>query len=217
MAGDPQQQNVYSASGAWVRACVYFALCLLASAYFGVLQRLFSEAVVTSSQLADPAWQVLTLAVSAQVVFGYFYFWPRGTVTHGRPRRLLAGTALGLLWGFCQGQLMLVTFDLIARAGLGPVASAGLMFVAWSVWAAIWQSRYWDVHIAPPHNIAAWNLRKVLAAHVPFLLLSVVHYALFANTLLFVAWQVVALTASALVMRFPAPGDKCRTGSALHR
>lgn len=208
MAGDTQ--FAYTARGAWLRAGVYFAACLLASAYFGVLQRLFSEPVVTDGQLADPVWQVLTLVVLAQVVFGYFYFWPKGTVTHGRPRRLLAGIILGFLWGFCQGQLMLVTFDLIATASLGTAVNVGLMFVVWSVWAALWQSRYWDIRIAPEHNIAAWNLRKVLVAHVPFLLLSVTHYALFANTILFVAWQVVALTASALAMRFPAPGDDPR-------
>lgn len=200
-----RHQFEYNARGAWLRASVFFTACLLVSAYFGVLQRLFSEPLVANGQLGDSTWRVLTLVVSAQVVFGYFYFWPKGTVTHGRPRRLFAGIVFGFLWGFCQGQLMLVTYDLIATAGLSAAINVGLMFVVWSVWAALWQSRYWDIKIAPEHNIAAWNLRKVLIVHVPFLLLCVSHYALFGNTGLFIFWQILALTASTLVMRFPAP------------
>lgn len=64
---------------------------------------------------------------------------------------------------------------MIAKGGFGPAANIGIMFLAWSVWAALWQSRYWDIKVAPEHNIEAW--------------------------------QVIALTASTLVMHFPAPND----------
>lgn len=205
MSGETPHEFTYSARGAWIRASTYFAVCLFVSAYVGVSQRLFSEPLVSAGQLTDPTWLVLTLVVSAHVVFGYFYFWPKGTVSHGRPRQLLAGIVFGFLWGFCQGQLMLVVYEVIAGFGLAITVNIALMIVAWSVWAALWQSRYWDIRIAPEHNIEAWNLRKILIVHLPFLLLCITHYALFGNTALFLVWQIAALMASTLIMRFPAP------------
>jgi hypothetical protein len=200
--------TAYSPRLAWLRATVYFAACLAASAGLGVFQRVLESPAMLSSQLADPQWWIATSVVTAYTVFAYLYFWPLGTVAHGRPRRILAGAVFGLLWGFCQGQLMLVVFELLARRGLPIAATVGLTFLAWSAFAALWQSRYWDIKVSPEHNIESWNLRKVLVAHMPFLLLCLAHYATYGNTRLFLAWQILALTASSLAMRFPAPTDE---------
>lgn len=205
--GDVRQSSFeYKAGHAWLRALAYFAVCLAASWHFGILERLLTDPLYDPRELS-PTWWAMTLVVSADVIFAYCWFWPKGTVTHGRPRRLLAGIAFGFLWGACQGQLMLVVYELIADLGLAIAISVALMFLVWSVWTALWHSRYWDLKVAPEHNIEEWNLRKVLVAHAPFLVLSISHYALFGNVMLFVAWQVIALTASTLVMRFPAPVD----------
>jgi hypothetical protein len=201
-----QASFAYRASHAWLRAVVYFIVCLAASWHFGILERLFTDPLYDPQELSA-SWWILTLLVSADVVFAYFWFWPQGTVTHGRPRRITAGIAFGILWGCCQGQLMLVVYELIAGQGFAIAVNVALMFLVWSVWTALWHSRYWDVKVAPEHNIEEWNLRKVLVAHVPFLILSTTHYALFGNVALFVAWQIVALMASTLFMRFPAPRD----------
>ena len=195
-------------SAAWLRAGAYFAICLALSFYTGVLASVLSWPPVSDSDLADPRWWGMTAVVTAYTLFAYAFFWPRGTVTHGRPRRVAAGLVFGSLWGFCQGQLMLVVVWLAEQLALPTVFTIAMAFAVWSVFAALWQSLYWDVRVAPPHNIEAWNLRKVLISHMPFLLLCLVHYAMYGNAALFVAWQVIALVASSLAMRFPSPFDR---------
>lgn len=197
----------YSARSAWLRAIAYFTLCLALGWYFGIPERLVSGPPATAEQVADPLWWLLTLVVTADVFFAYLWYWPRGTLVHGRPRRPLAGLIFGFLWGFCQGQFMLVVYETIGSFGMAITVNIALMFLAWSTWTALWHSRYWDIRVSPEHNIEEWNLRKVLVSHTPFLLLSVTHYALYSNAALFVAWQIIALTTCTLVMRFPAPSD----------
>ena len=197
----------YNARHAWLRAGAYFAIGCAAGWYFGIVRKIVAEPFVTVPQLGSATWWGLSIFVSVYVLFAYGWYWPRGTVTHGRPRRLFAGFIFGGLWGFCQGLLMLAVYALIVSFDYSTVFNVVLMFLVWSTWTALWHSRYWDIKIAPEHNIAEWNLRKVLVAHAPFLLLCVTHYALFSNAALYVLWQVIALTASTLAMRFPAPHD----------
>lgn len=198
---------MYSPKKAWIRASVYFAACLMVSWLSGVMQSLTSTPVVSELQLSDLTWWVSTALVTAYVVFAYFYFWPKGTVNHGRPMHLGLVLIFGFLWGACQGQLVLALFRLIESGGLAGGWNVLIMFAVYSGLTAAWHSRFWDVYVSPDHNIFEWNVRKVLIAHVPFLLLSVTHLAVYNNAAIFVAWQVVALTASTYVMRFPAPGD----------
>lgn len=206
-SNDTNDEIHYSPKKAWVRASVYFAVCLTVSWYFRVLQDLWQQPIALASQLADPLWWLATILVSAYVVFAYVYYWPKGTVTHGRSLRPFAVLLFGFLWGFAQGQLVLVIYDLIEGLGLSAVWNVVIMFGVISNLTAVWHSRYWDIYVSPDHNVYEWNLRKVLVAHTPYLLLSVTHLAIFGNAALFVAWQVLALTASAFAMRFPAPND----------
>lgn len=207
MNATAQQPGKYSPRLAWLSASAYFAACLALSVYTGVWQRLDVEPWAWPGQVFTVSWHLATYAVTAYAVFAYVYYWPRGTVTCGRPRRRIAGWVFGALWGFCQGQLMLVVYVLIAKFGLHAIFTVMLTFLVWSVFAALWQSRFWDVYVSPEHNLEEWNTRKILVAHMPFLLLCLAHYAAFNNARVFVCWQIMALTASTLAMRFPSPLD----------
>ena len=194
----------YSPRRAWLFGCLYFTVCLVIAVVSGVLHRVFAEPLVSSSRLSDGVWIGATALVTAHVSFGYLYFWPRGTTAHGRPRHPGA-LVFGIAWGIAQAMLVLSLFEWLDRITGVRWLSASLTIAGWSMFAGLWQSRFWDVHVAPDHNIREWNLRKVLVVHVPFLVLSVAHFAAYGNAAVFVAWWVLALAASAWAMRFPAP------------
>ena len=198
----------YSPRAAWGRALVYFTVCLALAETAGVLRDIGE---IRFPRDAD--WIVATTLVTLYALFAYAYFWPLGTETHGRPRRVLAGTAFGVLWGVSQGALLLTVYGLLESIGWAPSLTVAAVFVTWSVLTAAWHSQYWDIYVSPKHNIESWNLRKVLVAHMPFLLLCLAHYAIWDHEYLVIAWHVIALTASALTMRFPSPRDPVVTTS----
>ena len=196
--------RVYHPGRAWSFAALYFLVCIGIASVTGIVRRVAAEPLATAAQVHDTTWVVATALVTAFAVFGYVCYWPRGTVAHGRPRNALA-LLFGIAWGVSQALLVLSLFEWLDRATSARWLSTLLTVLGWSIFAGLWQSRFWDVYVAPEHNIRDWNLRKVLFVHVPFLVLSVAHYAAFENVSVFVAWWVLALVTSAWVMRFPPP------------
>jgi len=201
-------KNRYSPRLAWFRAGIYFIACFAIAWWMGVPQTVFEQPLVSEIQLGDSTWWIATSVVTAHVLFAYLYFWPRGTVTHNRTGHPVATPLFGLLWGAAQGQLAVSLYFAVEMFGVGDAVTAGLVIVIYSTWSGLWQSRFWDVYVTPEHNIPEWNTRKVLVAHVPYLILSVMHLMTFRNVGLFIIWQIVALTSSAWAMRFPTPWDK---------
>ena len=53
------------------------------------------------------------------------------------------------------------------------------------------------------NNIREWNAKKVLGAHNPFLIATLLYLVLFGNLAIFIALYALALAASAIAMRFP--------------
>ena len=197
----------YSPRRAWLLGVAWFVFCLWVSWRAGLMSRLLAEPWFMPEQLVDPWWLLATAIVSAHVGFAYLYLWPRGTTHHGRRLRRVWATAFGFFWGIAQSQLVLVIWYYVASYPVARTWHVATMVVIYSVWSGLWQSRFWDRYVSPDHNIREWNTRKVLLAHVPFLVLSLVHLSIFDNPVLFVIWQTVALVASCWAMRFPAPYD----------
>ena len=195
---------------AWMLAVAWFTACFVIAWLSGVAQQLLTAPAVLPDQAQSPAWWAATLLVTLYVLFAYLFYWPRGTLHHGRPLRVPIVLLFGVLWGLAQGLLALTVFSWMEP--LGPAWSVPLMFIAYSTFIATWHSLFWDIHVAPDHNIIERNLGKVLVAHSPFLLLALLHLAVFRNEAIFIAWHVVALTASAWAMRFPAPWDPDQPG-----
>ena len=73
---------------------------------------------------------------------------------------------------------------------------------------ANWDQRYWNVRVAPAHNIEECNKWKVLLVHVPNVLVTFSYFITFGNATLYCATQTLALIGSTSAMRFPAPSSK---------
>jgi hypothetical protein len=179
------------------RAGLYFAFCLAVSAATGVMQDLGDR---------DAPWlPVLGCLVLITVAYGVI--WPIGTYTLDRPRDWVS-PIFGLVWGFCEGQLLLSGYVLVERLDLSKPLTVALAFVLLSAFQGGWHAAYWDKHVAPEHNDPAWNLRKVLLCHVPNLAVTLTFYAAYGATMWFVVFQTLSLVLSATAMRFPRPGSQ---------
>jgi hypothetical protein len=178
----------------WLRAGGYFAVCLVVSALSGVL-----------GDLGDTSAAVLpTVGCLLVVTVAYGVIWPIGTFALDRPRDVVS-PLFGLVWGFCEAQLLLAGYLLVELLDLPRFGTVALAFLLLSAFQGVWHAAYWDVKVAPEHNIPEWNARKVLLCHVPNLAATLTHYAVYGSAFWFVVFQVVALTLSATAMRFPRP------------
>ncbi|MEO7386382.1 MAG: hypothetical protein ABIX37_05560 [Gammaproteobacteria bacterium] len=195
--------NVHSPPLAWLRAALYFSIVLVVSWATGVLKVLVHAPFVLPAQVQDPLWLGLTGLWTLVTVWGYVYWWPRGTLTHGRPLDLVPQVLFGLAWGLTSAQLTLVLWALVEDFGFARWITAVLVFFLLSGYGQIYQSGWWDIHVSPPHNIRSTNAKKVLFAHMPFLLVALTHFALFGNALVFAGFHAIALACSAVAMRFP--------------
>jgi len=187
----------------WWRAGAYYSGCLLVGWATGVLSRLVRTHVVADGQLGDRSWWLATAAVFAIVAFGYAGIWRAGTQHHGRVRHVPSVLAFGIAWGVSEGVLMLAFFSLGELFGFAKLGASVTAVLAASVWLGGWHATYWDKYVAPEHNIASWNLPKVLLAHTPNLIVSTWYFATNGNTVIFISAQVLALTISTWFMRFP--------------
>ena len=197
----------YNPKHAWARAMVYFFACLLISHFSGALGQVLGDPLATAEQLRDPLWITLLFASYCVIFIGYFVIWPRGTRTYGRRRNLAVVATFGLLWGICEGLLFLSIFILCQRVTPSNVIATAITFAILAAFLGLWHSLYWDIHVAPEHNIPEWNKRKVLFAHVPNLLVTLTFLAIYNNAAIFVIVQASALVASTYFMRFPAFWD----------
>ncbi|NKB45466.1 MAG: hypothetical protein GKS03_14435 [Alphaproteobacteria bacterium] len=195
--------DIYDPQRAWLRAGLYFTSCFLISWAAGILPTLRSSPIASAGQLSDPVWWLATVALTAVIVFGYGVVWRKGTVPHGRPLFILPVLVFGILWGLATGELLLSVWSLIEKTGFGPVAAAVGTFLVGGSLNGLWHSKYWDSRVSPEHNILETNKKKILLAHFPNLIFSLVHLAVFSNPYVFVFGQVLALTISTWVMHFP--------------
>lgn len=202
----------YHPGRAWLVAGAWFAVCLVAGQASGVL-----AALARPAPRGEAGWVALTLLAAAVVLVAYALIWPRGTFTDGRVRHAFLAPAFGAAWGFCQGTSFLVLWALIERTGLSLPWLAVAAYLAIGAFNAVFHRFFWDRLVAPPHNYRNWNARKVLLCHTPNLVVCLLHFALFRDAAVFVGLQMLALAASAVAMRFPAPWDAYRARAGEER
>ena len=195
--------NVYDPQRAWLRAILYFFACFLISWLSGVLNFLLNKPFALNNQTSSLIWWIGTGGLLIIVGYGYGVVWRQGTVFHGRQLAIGSTLLFGILWGLSTGQLLLSIWALIEKIDLGIIAATIGTCICGGMLNGLWHAKYWDIKVAPDHNIIETNTRKILLAHTPNLTLSVIHMAIFANPHIFVLTQVIALTISALAMRFP--------------
>ena len=193
----------YDPQRAWLRAILYFDFCFIVSWLTGVFPMLLSEPIAHSSQLNNPTWIFCTGLLLCVVFVCYAIFWREGTVSNGRPLVWFAVIPFGIIWGLATGQMLLSIWALLERTGLQTTWIAVGTLLFGGMVNGFWHSKYWDINVAPDHNIVETNMRKILLAHIPNLGLSLGHLVLFSNPSIFVVSQVIALGISAVVMHFP--------------
>jgi len=197
------EEGVYSPALAWLRAGIYACCVLLLAWLSGVLAAVVAAPLVTGEQLHSLLWWGWLGAVMLVLVWAYGYWWPRGTLNHGRRLHLVPAVAFGLVWGCCSGLVLLSMYALLEGFGFGRwVTLFGVVFL-FSCYSQLYQAGWWDIQVSPPHNIRAWNARKVLFGHLPFLLTGLAWFAQFGNAGLYVLLNGLALACCAIVMRFP--------------
>jgi hypothetical protein len=168
-----------------------------------VLPALVSEPLILPGQLASPGWLALSALCAALLIWGYVIWWPRGTLTYGRRLYLLPSVLFGLAWGACGSLLLLSVYAIVEGFQWPAWVTALLSVLVVAIYNVNYQSGWWDIHVSPPHNIRAWNNRKVIGAHNPFLIATLAHLVLFGNVALFVLIYAAALACSAVAMHFP--------------
>jgi hypothetical protein len=200
-AGLPR--GTYSVYGAWLRGLIYLCGSATLAVLTGVIGRLIEQPAVSAGNLADPVWWILTALCIAVELVAYFVIWRKGTLPHGRVRHVAGVLVFGVLWGISEALVFLSIWALAEQVIQIRWGVALAAFAAISTFKGIWQSRYWDLYVAPEHNIPAWNLPKVLFAHIPNLIVTLTHLALFESPGLFILFQMIALMGSTWFMRFP--------------
>ena len=188
---------------AWLRAGIYFCACGLAGWGSGVVSALMREPLASVSAGGGTTFVLALIGMTLFELVAYWGVWRAGTLHHGRPRNLPAQLGFGALWGVCEGVLMLSVWAVAEATGIGTVWVALVTFAVVSAWLGGWHATYWDRKVVPEHNIPAWNLPKVLIAHVPNLALSLAFFAAYRCGSALLLFQAVGLCGATLFMRFP--------------
>jgi hypothetical protein len=197
------QPNVHSPRLAWMRGGLYFCFALIFSWTTGVLSTVVHSPLATRAELQEPGWLALMLFCSAVAIWSYCFWWPRGTLTHGRKLYFLPTLVFGLLWGISVGLIHLSVFAIVEEFGFSRWVMALLVYALLSAYSLNIQLGWWDIHVSPPHNIRATNSGKVLFAHTPFLISTLTFFTIYGNAGIFVLFSGFAMAASAIAMRFP--------------
>jgi len=202
-----QLSERFDPADAWLRAFVYFAAIWAVAAASGTLTTILRSPLVFPGQLDDWRWRLATAGLAAMIFVGYWVIWPLGTRSHGRSVVLPDTIVFGLAWGISEGLLFasvwVVGRRLLGTGGAPDVALTLGAIVVISAFIGTWHARYWDIHVAPEHNVASWNLPKVLLVHTPNVVTTTAYVTATGNLAIWVLLQAFALIGSALFMRFP--------------
>lgn len=188
---------------AWIRAWVYYVIVLLVGWVTGVLGYILQQPLIAPGRLQDKVWLLLVSACWLVAIWGYAYWWPRGTITHGRKLFLLPTLLHGIFWGLCAGLVYLSMYALLEQFGFPGIVNALLLIGVVSVYSLNYQLGWWDIYVSPPHNLRATNAGKVALTHQPFLLVTLALLILYGDAGMFALLYIFAMTCSAIAMRFP--------------
>ena len=194
---------VHSPTMAWLRAGIYFCFVIIFSWVTGVFKVVAQSPLVTSEQAADPVWNTAFAVCCVIVVWAYVYWWPRGTLTHGRKLYLLPTIFHGAFWGICAGLLYVSMYAMLEQFGFPGIVNALILVAILSVYNLNYQVGWWDIFVSPPHNLRATNNGKVAFAHQPFLIATLTLLIMYGDAGMYVLLSAFVLACSAVAMRFP--------------
>jgi hypothetical protein len=195
--------NVHSPRLAWIRAWVYYCLAILFSWVSGALGYVLSNPLIPEGRSSDTVWLIVVAVCWLVAIWGYAYWWPKGTLTHGRKLHVFPAGLHGFFWGLCAGLLYLSMYAMLEQFGFPGIVNAVLLVIILSVYNINYQVGWWDIHVSPPHNQRATNNGKVAFAHQPFLLASLTLLVMYGDGGMFVLLTIFAMVCSSIAMRFP--------------
>ncbi|HEX9683060.1 MAG TPA: hypothetical protein VGA13_08255 [Acidimicrobiales bacterium] len=201
------EPDLYDPAAAWRRAGYYFLGCWVMAIISGAMFRIYRTPAIAGGNASARDWQLWTILSLSVVVLAYWVVWPKGTLTHGRERRWGWQLLMGIGWGVSEGLGMLSVWSVLRNFAFSPPWASVVTFGVTGAFLWVWHDKYWDIHVSPDHNIVEWNPRKVAYCHVPSLVVTLTHLAIYQEPVLFVAFQTLAIVGTVLAMRFPAPTD----------
>jgi hypothetical protein len=199
--------NIYSPRLAWIRAGVYYCIIIVISWVTGALGYVLSRPLIPAGRFDDTIWIIVVTACWIVAIWGYVYWWPRGTLTHGRKLHLLPATIHGVFWGLSAGLLYLSMYAALEQFGFPGIVNAILLVMILSVWNLNYQVGWWDIYVSPRHNIRATNNGKVAFAHQPFLIATLTLLVMYGDAGMYLLLTIFALTSSSIALRFPTISD----------
>ena len=203
---DPMKEYRYDAYTAWLRAGIFISICFVISWGMGVLDATFFHP--TLPQMDNNMYFIIFTAASFIIVLvGYWIIWPMGTVTYGRAWGWHC-VLFGIVDGLAESQLFLCIWSAVELFGLPRYGTGLITFFLQGGFKANWDQHYWNVYVAPAHNIEEWNKWKVLFVHVPNVLVTFSYFITYGNATLYCATQTLALIGSTNAMKFPSPFSK---------
>jgi len=197
------EPQVHSPRLAWMRAGLYFSFAFVFSWCAGVFKTVVNSPLASPEYLQDPGWIAFTALCFAVVIWAYVFWWPRGTLTHGRKRYFIPTALFGSLWGISVGLIHLSVFAIVEEFGFARWITALIVYFLLSAYSLNIQLGWWDIYVSPPHNIRATNSMKVMFAHTPFLICALAYFTIYGNGGIYVLLTGFAMAASAVAMRFP--------------
>jgi hypothetical protein len=102
-----------------------------------------------------------------------------------------------------EGLLFLSVFALTSKFIASKFFVWLVSFLVIGTFVGMWHQFYWDIYVAPEHNIIEWNAKKVLFAHMPNIMITLAYLTIYESAGVFVLCQAFALIASTYFMRFP--------------
>jgi len=195
--------SVYSPKLAWVRAWIYYCFVIVFSWVTGILGIVVSEPLIAEGRWQDTTWIIVVSACWLVSIWGYVFWWPRGTLTHGRKLYFIPAAIHGLFWGFAAGLLYVSIYALLEQFALPGIVNALMLVAIVAVYNMNYQVGWWDIFVSPRHNIKATNNGKVALAHQPFLIATLTLLVMYGDAGMFVLLTSFVMTCSAVAMKFP--------------
>ena len=200
--------TTWKPGAAWLRAGIYFCICNIIFALSGALEILLSQPIITIIQITNPYWIIYACICIIYVSVAYWVLWSRMTLTFDRKFNLGPQIVFGVIWGYSTGGLLLSFYHLWSLLTIPGWGIYLLSFTCMGLWQYVAQDYFWDIYVSPEHDTPKSIIIKTLVCHIPNLAIALGFLVLWENYFIFILIFIIALIASTIFQKFPAPWAK---------
>ena len=112
------------------------------------------------------------------------------------------------MWGLSTGQIFLSFYHLWNMTEFPRWVVYLASFTCMGLWQYLVQDYFWDIYVSLEHDTPKSIKLKTLVSHIPNVTICLLFLVLYGNYWLFVFTQTLALVASTIFQKFPAPWTK---------